>query len=146
MTLRIFAMAALALAVTPWAAHSADPVKTTQIIVPYAAGGTTDRIGRIVAAGLAQELGSPWRAAYSSFALFALGSLVPLLPWLWISQTTAVVVSIILTSLASLFVGAFVAYSSGKRIAYGAARQLGIVLASALVTYGIGHLFGVTVG
>ncbi len=93
-----------------------------------------------------QELGSPWKAAYSSFALFALGSLVPIVPWLWVGSITAVIVSIILTSVASLFVGGFVAYSSGKNIFYGAARQLLIVIASSLVTYGIGHLFGVTVG
>lgn len=93
-----------------------------------------------------QELGSPWKAAYSSFALFALGSLVPLAPWLWMNGSSAVAVSIILTSLASLFVGGFVAYSSGKSLSYGAIRQLLIVVASALVTYGIGHLFGVTVG
>ncbi|OZI71579.1 Bug family tripartite tricarboxylate transporter substrate binding protein [Bordetella genomosp. 12] len=50
---------ALALAVTiTSAAQAADADKPTQIIVPYSAGGTTDRIARIVANGLSQELGS----------------------------------------------------------------------------------------
>ncbi|RZT39162.1 Bug family tripartite tricarboxylate transporter substrate binding protein [Cupriavidus agavae] len=38
-------------------ALAADSGKTAQIIVPYSAGGTTDRIARLVANGLTQELG-----------------------------------------------------------------------------------------
>lgn len=93
-----------------------------------------------------QELGSPWKAAYSSFALFAVGSFVPLAPWLFIDGLGAILTSITLTSVASLLVGGFVAYSSNKNLMYGAIRQLLIVLASSLVTYGIGHMFGVAVG
>ena len=89
------------------------------------------------------ELGSPWRAAFSSFLLFALGSLVPIVPWLFINEHSAVVLSVIVTSLASLVVGGFIAKSSGKSISYGALRQLFIVIASSVVTYGIGYVFGV---
>lgn len=92
-----------------------------------------------------EELGSPWRAAYSSFLLFAAGSLVPLVIWLFTDGVPAVIISIILTAVASVFVGGFVAYSSGKSIVYGALRQLLIVLGSAIVVYAIGHLFGVAV-
>lgn len=42
------------------AANAVDVSKPSQIIVPYSAGGTTDRIARIVAAGLTQELGTPY--------------------------------------------------------------------------------------
>jgi VIT1/CCC1 family predicted Fe2+/Mn2+ transporter len=91
------------------------------------------------------ELGSPWRAAYSSFLLFAAGSLVPLTTWLFMDGLAAVIISIVLTAVASVFVGGFVAYSSGKRVVYGALRQLLIVLGSAIVVYAIGHVFGVTV-
>ena len=89
------------------------------------------------------ELGSPWRAAFSSFFLFALGSLAPIVPWLFINEHSAVAVSIVVTSLASLIVGGFIAKSSGKNISYGAVRQLLIVIASSIITYGIGYLFGV---
>ncbi|PLP98443.1 Bug family tripartite tricarboxylate transporter substrate binding protein [Cupriavidus pauculus] len=52
-------IAALAQAM-PGGAQAADSSKTVQIIVPYSAGGTTDRIARIVANGLTQELGETY--------------------------------------------------------------------------------------
>lgn len=91
------------------------------------------------------ELGSPWRAAFSSFILFTFGSLVPLAPWFITKDMAAVIASITLTAAASLFVGGFVARSSGRMIWLGAVRQLLIVLLSSFVVYGIGYIFGVSV-
>lgn len=93
------------------------------------------------------ELGSPWRAAASSFVLFAAGSFVPLLPWiLGAKEMIGIIASVTLTLLASVVVGGYIAHSSEKSIAYGAARQLLIVVVAAAVTYGIGHAFGVAIG
>lgn len=89
------------------------------------------------------ELGSPWQAARSSFVLFGVGGFVPIIPWFFVSGHLAVVLSIVFTSIAGLFVGSFIAKSSGKSISYGALRQLLIILGSAAVTYGIGYVFGV---
>ena len=90
------------------------------------------------------ELGSPWNAAISSFILFTLGALVPLIPWILnLHGVVSIVVAIALTGFAGLFVGAYTAKSSGKSITYGAIRQLLIIIFAAAVTYGIGHLFGV---
>lgn len=91
------------------------------------------------------ELGSPWVAAVSSCALFTAGSLVSIIPWFFAGGSTALLLSICSTALGSLIVGGYVANSSGKRIMYGALRQLLIVLLASIVTYGIGHLLGVTV-
>lgn len=92
------------------------------------------------------ELGSPWRAAISSFVLFVAGAFVPLLPWLiGVNGIVAIGVAIVLTSLGGLFVGGFTAKSSGRSVWYGAIRQFLIVAFAAGVTYGIGHLFGVAV-
>ncbi|MEO5949922.1 MAG: VIT1/CCC1 transporter family protein [Candidatus Saccharimonadales bacterium] len=89
------------------------------------------------------ELGSPWNAAISSFLLFMVGAVVPLLPWMFgMSHDPAIILAITLTGLAGLFVGGFTSRSSGKNITFGALRQLGIVLFSAAATYGIGLLFG----
>lgn len=50
-------MGAGLLAAVPAAAQAAYPSKTITIIVPFAAGGTTDILARIVAQGLTAELG-----------------------------------------------------------------------------------------
>ncbi len=91
------------------------------------------------------ELGSPWRAALSSFALFTLGALAPLVPWILTKGSTAVWLSISLTALGSLVVGGYIGVSSGKSVIYGALRQLAIVVLASVVTYGVGFLFGVSV-
>lgn len=91
------------------------------------------------------ELGSPAIAASTSLALFAVGALVPLLPWFFIEGLGAAATSVSLTAIASLAVGAAVGHSSGRSRTYGALRQLAIVAAASAVTYGIGLLFGTTV-
>lgn len=92
------------------------------------------------------ELGSPWIAAESSFALFTVGALAPLAPWIFTGGGLAVALSITFTSIVSLIIGGYIAMSSGKSVAYGALRQLIIVVLASLVTYGVGYIFGVSVG
>jgi VIT1/CCC1 family predicted Fe2+/Mn2+ transporter len=92
------------------------------------------------------ELGSPWIAAISSFVLFTLGALAPLAPWMFGGGLFAVVLSIVFTGLASLLIGGFIGASSGKGIIHGALRQFFIVILASVVTYGMGYLFGVSVG
>lgn len=93
-----------------------------------------------------EELGSPWQAGFSSFALFTLGSLVALSPWFFVGSQLAVILSVIFTGVLSLGVGMYIAKSSGKRIFFGAFRQFLIVVAASVVTYGIGHVFGIAIG
>ncbi len=91
------------------------------------------------------ELGSPWTAAMSSFALFTVGSLVALSPWFFTGGNLGSILSIIFTAIVSLGVGAYIARSSGKSLWYGAIRQFIIVLFASAITYGVGLLFGVAV-
>lgn len=93
-----------------------------------------------------EQVGSPWTAASSSLALFALGALMPLLPWFFTHGTPAAVWSVCVTAAASVLVGVFVARSSGRNAWLGALRQTGIVAFAAAATYGIGALFGGVVG
>ncbi len=90
--------------------------------------------------------GSPMAAASSSFVAFALGALVPLVPWFFSSGEAAVVASIILGAVAALAVGAAVAYFTGRSYVRTALRQLGIAAVVAAVTYGIGTLVGTHTG
>jgi VIT1/CCC1 family predicted Fe2+/Mn2+ transporter len=92
------------------------------------------------------ELGSPWVAAGSSFALFTLGALAPLSSWFFCKGTLALVISIVLTGLGGLIVGGYISSSSGRGVMRGAIRQLGIVAFASIITYGVGYVFGVSVG
>lgn len=93
-----------------------------------------------------EELGSPWIAAISSFLLFSIGSLPPLAPWiLGMSGGAAILLAILLTGMASLFVGGYTAKTSGKSMTYGAIRQLLIVVFASVVTYGLGNAFGIAI-
>ena len=91
------------------------------------------------------ELGSPAVAAGTSFVLFAVGALVPLVPWFFTRGVAGALWSSGLTGLAGLVVGGAVATSAGNSVARGAARQLLIVAGVAAVTYGIGKLFGTAI-
>ncbi len=92
------------------------------------------------------ELGSPWTAAFSSFLLFTAGSLVALCPWFFTEGATAIVLSIVFTTIGGLIVGGYVSRSSGSDIPRGAVRQLLIIAFASAVTYGVGHLFGAFIG
>ena len=93
----------------------------------------------------ADELGSPRVAALTSLALFSLGAAVPLAPWLVGSGIAATVTSIVLTAVASMAVGAWVARSSGRPALHGGLRQLLFVVLAAAVTSGVGAAFGTAV-
>lgn len=88
-------------------------------------------------------IGAPWTAALSSFVLFSLGALVPLVPWLVTSSGQEVWWSVGLTAIVTAAVGAGVGHFTRRGLAYAAGRMLLITGLSAAVTYGIGHLVGV---
>jgi vacuolar iron transporter family protein len=93
-----------------------------------------------------KDLGSPVGAAGSSFALFSVGALVPVLPFLFTSGTPAVVTASTLAGLVLAGVGALVAFLSGTSVVLGAGRMVGLAGLAAGITYLVGRLFGATVG
>jgi vacuolar iron transporter family protein len=88
------------------------------------------------------SLGSPWRAAVSSFVTFAVGALLPLLPWLFSSGTAATLASVAVGVVASLLVGGAVGFYTGRSPVRSALRQLAVAVLAAGVTYGIGRAVG----
>jgi len=92
-----------------------------------------------------QDLGgSAWAAAGMSFVLFAGGALVPVAPFLYLTGTSAVMVSLLVSALALFLVGAAITLFTGRGVLATGLRQLLFGATAAGVTYGIGRLLGVT--
>ena len=91
-------------------------------------------------------LGSPWSAAFSSLFAFALGAIVAVLPYLFGSGRTALIVAIVLAGLALFAVGATIGLLNGRGALRSGTRQLLIGGAAALLVFGIGHLIPASAG
>jgi VIT1/CCC1 family predicted Fe2+/Mn2+ transporter len=89
--------------------------------------------------------GSPWVAAFTSFALFATGAFIPVLPFLFSSGTTAVMASLALSALALFGLGAGITLFTARPPVRSGLRSVLFGLAAAGGTYAIGRLIGVTV-
>jgi VIT1/CCC1 family predicted Fe2+/Mn2+ transporter len=90
------------------------------------------------------ELGSPWGAAIASFASFAIGALVPLLPYLVLARGPALYTSIGITGAALFGVGAIISLFTGRSAVRDGLRMLAIGGAAGALTYGFGSLLGVS--
>ena len=88
--------------------------------------------------------GSAREAAATSFVLFALGAIVPVLPFFALSGLAAVGSSLILSALALFLVGAGITILTGRSVRFSGTRQVAIGLAAAALTYGVGSLIGVS--
>jgi VIT1/CCC1 family predicted Fe2+/Mn2+ transporter len=89
------------------------------------------------------ELGSPWGAAASSFAAFAAGALLPLLPFLLAPGPRALYWAVGVTAIALFGVGATLSLFTGRSAWMSGARMLALGALAGAVTFGIGRLFGV---
>ncbi|WAB80772.1 VIT1/CCC1 family protein [Microcella daejeonensis] len=92
-----------------------------------------------------EEIGSAWGAAASSFAFFASGAIIPVLPYLLgLVGGAAVLVAAVLVGVALLITGAVVGVLSGASPLRRALRQLVIGFGAAGATYALGLAFGTT--
>lgn len=90
--------------------------------------------------------GSAGAAAVTSFGLFALGAIFPILPYFLFDGARAVLGSLAASGVALCGIGAGTALFTGRGFLFSASRQLLIGFAAAGVTYGIGRLVGVSLG
>ena len=88
--------------------------------------------------------GSAWQAAVMSFLSFSVGAILPLFPWFFVKGSVAVIASIIIGAIAALALGAAIGLMSGRNVVGTAVRQLAVAAIAASVTYGVGHLLGVS--
>ena len=91
-----------------------------------------------------QQRGSANSAAVASFVAFAVGALLPLLPWFVLTGTEAVVASVVIASAAALALGAVIGGFSAQSRWRTALRQLAVGAIAATVTFGVGRLLGGT--
>ena len=91
------------------------------------------------------DLGSPFGAAFSSFAAFSIGAIIPILPYLAGLDDLALPVNAGISAVALFGVGALVARISGRNIGWGGARMLLAGCAAAAATFAIGSLIGVAI-
>jgi len=92
------------------------------------------------------ELGSPWGAAISSFLAFAVGAMIPLLPFLVLAHHGALPISIGLTAIALFSVGATLSLFIGRGAFTGGLRMLLIGGGAGALTFLIGRMLGVAMG
>lgn len=90
--------------------------------------------------------GSAWAAAVTSFGLFALGAVFPILPYCLLDGSRALIGGLVLSGVALCGIGAGTALFTGRGFLFSAVRQLLIGLAAAGITYAIGSLVGVSLG
>ncbi len=88
---------------------------------------------------------SPAEAAFTSFFLFAIGAIIPVIPFFFAEGQTAIIFSTIISGLGLLFIGAAITLFTGKNVWYSGLRQLLFGLAAAAVTFSIGKLIGIAV-
>jgi vacuolar iron transporter family protein len=90
------------------------------------------------------DLPSATLAAGSSFASFAIGALLPVVPYLF--GASAMWPAALLTLLGLFLCGAFVTRLTPRRWWYGGSRQVVVGAVAAVVTYGFGSLVGSGLG
>jgi len=93
-----------------------------------------------------EELGgSPWTAAGASFALFAIGAVIPVIPFLFLGFGGAVASAVALSAVGLFGLGMGIALLTGRGLLFSGARQTLLGLAAAAITFGVGRLLGVAV-
>lgn len=91
------------------------------------------------------DIGDPIGASISSFIAFAIGAVLPLLPWFIGEGTAAAIASVVIGVLASALVGLLLARFTERSPIRTALRQVGFAVGACSITFAIGSLLGTTV-
>ena len=86
--------------------------------------------------------GSAWEAALTSFFLFSIGAIIPVIAFTFLTGLNAVIVSMALSGIGLFVIGAGITLFTGRNVLYSGARQVLFGLVAAMITFGIGRLIG----
>lgn len=89
--------------------------------------------------------GSAMEAAFTSFFLFAIGAIIPVIPFFFLSGLNAIILSTVFSAAGLFLIGASITLFTGKSVWYSGMRQVIFGLIAAAITFGIGHFIGVSV-
>jgi vacuolar iron transporter family protein len=92
-----------------------------------------------------EDLGSPTGVAISSFLAFAIGGAAPLLPYIVLDGSAAMLAALVLAGIALVAVGAATARLSERSLLLGALRSLAVGGLATAVTYLVGRVVGTVV-
>jgi len=90
--------------------------------------------------------GSPWNAAISSFVLFAVGAILPILPYFFVGGLAGIAASTALSALGLFGIGAAITLVTARSWLRSGARQVAFGIAAAALTFAVGRLLGTTIG
>jgi VIT1/CCC1 family predicted Fe2+/Mn2+ transporter len=90
-------------------------------------------------------LPSAWHAAGLSFLCFIVGALLPVIPWFTGSGSAATITTVVIGVVAAAALGWAIGQFAERNRPKAAARQVLIMLAAAVLTFGVGSLIGVSV-
>jgi vacuolar iron transporter family protein len=90
--------------------------------------------------------GSAWEAAFTSFILFTVGAMVPVVPYIFFNGTAGIVVSAASSALGLFIIGAAITLMTGRNPVFSGLRQVLFGLVTAAVTFTVGHFLGVALG
>lgn len=94
-----------------------------------------------------EELGgSAWEAAITSFFLFAIGAIIPVISFTFMSGMAAVLGSLLISAIGLFIIGAGITLFTGRNLFVSGFRQVLFGLIAAGITFGIGRLIGVNIG
>ncbi len=120
--------------------------ETARAIVHGDRGRALDTLAREELGIDPEELGgSAWVAAGTSFLLFALGAIVPILPFLVATGLPAVISSLVVSALALMGVGVAITVVTGGDAIRSGGRQVVFGLVAAAITFGLGSLVGAAI-
>lgn len=87
---------------------------------------------------------SAMEAAVTSFILFAVGAIIPVIPFFFTSGFQAVLFSTFLSAVGLFIIGASITLFTGKNILFSGFRQIIFGLLAAGITFAIGKIIGVS--
>ncbi len=94
-----------------------------------------------------QELGgSAVEAAITSFILFAIGAIIPVISFFFYYGSTAIILSLIFSTVGLFIIGSGITLFTGRNVWFSGSRQVLFGLIAAALTFGIGKLIGVSIG